>query len=171
MLAVTQVCLPFLREARGRILNISSTASVIAAPFHGPYTASKFGLNGLSNSLRLELQPFGIQVSVLICGSIKTPIWDSGGSLSDRLWESLPESAEDLYGTRYQQLRSYFREMGQDGIPPEDVADVIADALAADRAKHTYYIGTEAFQFRLLRNLLSERRRDGIVLRTIGMDN
>lgn len=171
VLAITQICLPFLRQARGRILNVSSSASVIAAPFHGPYTASKLGLNGLSDSLRLELQPFNIQVSVLICGSIKTPIWDTAGSLSDRLWESLPEAAEDLYGTRYQQLRSYFQEMGQHGIPPEDVAYIIADALTADRAKHTYYIGNDAFQFRLLRNLFSERQRDWITLRTIGMDS
>ena len=73
LLAVTQAFLPLLRQRRGRIVNISSTASLTVAPFHGPYSATKLSVNGLSNALRLELRPHGVQVAVVICGSIADP--------------------------------------------------------------------------------------------------
>ena len=63
LLAVTQAFLPLLRQGRGRVVNISSTASIMVAPFHGPYSASKFAVNGLSDALRLELKPLDVQVS------------------------------------------------------------------------------------------------------------
>ncbi|HUV27575.1 MAG TPA: SDR family oxidoreductase, partial [Anaerolineales bacterium] len=76
-LAVTQKLLPLLRQAQGRIVNISSTASSVVAPFHGPYSSSKLALNGLTDALRLELKPLGVQVCLILYGSVKTPIWDS----------------------------------------------------------------------------------------------
>lgn len=170
VLAVTQICLPFLRQAQGRIINVSSTASIVVAPFHGPYSSSKSSLNALSNALRLELRPFGIQVSTLVCGIIKTPIWTKGREESDRVWKNMPMDAEELYGARYHQLRSYFHQLGQDGVPPEKAARIIADALTTDRAKQTYYIGSDAWKYRLLNKISGERLRDWIILRTIGLD-
>lgn len=107
LLAVTQICLPFLRRAQGCIINVSSTASLVAAPFHGPYSSSKFALNALSNALRLEVRPFGIQVSTLVYGNFKTPIWDKGGENSRRVWENMALEAAEFYGTRYGKLTGW----------------------------------------------------------------
>jgi NAD(P)-dependent dehydrogenase (short-subunit alcohol dehydrogenase family) len=82
LLAVTQAFLPLLGakkdpgHAPGRILMISSVGGKIAAPFLGAYTSSKHALEGLSASLRIELQLYGIDVIVIGPGAIKTPIWD-----------------------------------------------------------------------------------------------
>lgn len=170
LLAVTQVCLPYLRQEKGRIINISSVASIIVAPFHGPYSTSKWGVNALSNALRLELRPFGVQVSVMICGVINTPIWDADSELDDRIWDGQPPSAQELYSVRYGKLSHYFQKSGPSGIPPEEAARIIGEALTGKRAKQTYYIGNDARLYRLLTKLLPERLRDWITLRTIGLD-
>lgn len=76
VLAVTQAFLPLLKTGRGRIVNISSVAGRAALPFMGPYSASKHGLEALSDSLRRELVPYGIGVTVLEPGAIQSRIWD-----------------------------------------------------------------------------------------------
>lgn len=170
LLAVTQICLPYLRQEHGRVINVSSTASIVIAPFHGPYSAAKSGLNALSNALRLELRPFGVQVSVLICGSVQTPIWVKGGTLASNLWAEQPPEATQLYGRQYAQLGSYFRQLGHTGIPPEAVAEVIEQALSSKRARQTYFIGSDAHWFRLFSKLFPERLRDWLILRIIGLE-
>jgi len=170
LLAVTQICLPYIRQEQGRVINISSTASIVIAPFHGPYSAAKIGLNALSNALRLELRPFGIQVSVMVCGSVQTPIWDKGGALARHLWEEQPPEATQLYGAQYAQLGSFFEQMGHKGLPPKKVAETIDHALSSKQPKQTYYIGRDAQQFRLLNKLVPERLRDWLILRIIGLD-
>src|SRR5262245_5535409 len=79
--AVTQAFLPLLRVGRGRIVNIGSIAGRSALPFTSPYCSSKFALEGLSDSLRMELRQWGISVSIVEPGSIRTPIWEK--SLAD----------------------------------------------------------------------------------------
>ena len=76
--AVIQAFLPLLRETRGRIVNISSIDGRIATPLLGPYVASKFALEGLSDALRRELRPWGIQITLIEPGAIKTRIWEKG---------------------------------------------------------------------------------------------
>src|SRR5438093_12844615 len=75
VVAVTQAFLPLLKASRGRIVNISSVAGRGALPVIGPYAASKFGLEAVSDSLRRELLPFGVRVIVIEPGSFKTAIW------------------------------------------------------------------------------------------------
>lgn len=171
LLAVTQICLPYLRQEKGRIVNISSTASIVNAPFHGPYSSAKSGLNSLSNSLRLELRPFGVQVSVIICGSVKTPIWQKGGEIGGQVWQMMPPEAGEIYGADFSQLASYFEKLGQKGCSPETVASTIHDALTSGRAKQTYYVGKDAGLFRILTKVPAERLRDWIILHTIGLDS
>ena len=85
LLGVTQAFLPLVRQARGRVVNVSSEAALAVSPFHGPYSAAKLAVNGFSDALRRELRPLGVQVSVIIAGSINTPIWDKGAELSGQV--------------------------------------------------------------------------------------
>ena len=71
--AVTQAFLPLLRQGRGRIVNMGSISGRVAMPFIGPYAASKFALEALTDSLRVELRPWGIEVSIIEPGPIATP--------------------------------------------------------------------------------------------------
>lgn len=171
VLAVTQAFLPLLRQARGRIVNVSSTASLLVAPFHGPYSASKLSLNGLSNAFRLELKPHGLQVSVVICGSIKTPMWGKGGDLSDRVSQNYPPQAWKLYGSAFGKLRDYFARLEKSGVPPERASRAIAHALTAKRPRDTYFVGPDAHLYNITGKLLYGRFRDWVITRSIGLDD
>ena len=72
---MTQLCLPALRPARGRIVNMGSISGLNALPLLGAYAMSKFALEAMTDSLRVELAPWGIHVAVVEPGTIRTPIW------------------------------------------------------------------------------------------------
>jgi NAD(P)-dependent dehydrogenase (short-subunit alcohol dehydrogenase family) len=171
LLAVTQTFLPLLRQAHGRIVNVSSTASIVVAPFHGPYSASKLALNGLTDALRLELKPLGVQVSLILYGSVKTPIWERGGDTSEQIIRDYPAETWDLYGTNYRSLVNFFRRMGKSGISTEEATRPILHALSAERPKIRYYVGRDARQFSILSKLLSGRFHDWMIMRTIGLSD
>jgi NAD(P)-dependent dehydrogenase (short-subunit alcohol dehydrogenase family) len=171
MVGVTQAFLPLVRQARGRIVNVSSLASIAVAPFHGPYSASKLAVNGFSRALRMEMKPFGVQVSVVMPGTIDTPIWQKGAEWSEQFMRSQSPLLNQLYGKAFGRLRQYFMDMGRRGIPPEMVARAIAHALTAKRAKHYYLIGREAQLFSLLVSIVPERFHDWVTLRTIGIED
>ena len=96
--AVTQAFLPLLRIAEGRVINISSIAGRVALPLMGPYAASKFALEGVSDSLRRELHGQGIEVVAIEPGGIKTPIWEKGVADAERMTDALPPEAQLHYG-------------------------------------------------------------------------
>jgi NAD(P)-dependent dehydrogenase (short-subunit alcohol dehydrogenase family) len=95
--AVTQAFLPMLRKGRGRIVNIGSIGGRMATPFMGAYNASKFALEALTDSLRMELKPWEISVSIIEPGNIDTRIWEKGQDAADVLLEKLPKEGHDLY--------------------------------------------------------------------------
>ena len=101
VIAVTQAFLPRLKRGHGRVINIGSVSGRIAFPFMGPYVASTFALEGLSDSWRRELLPFGVDVVVVEPGSVRTPIWDKVAALDnaavrgtayERVLEDFPRS-------------------------------------------------------------------------------
>src|SRR5215208_5936163 len=83
--AVTQAFLPALRRAGGRIVNVSSIGGRVALPLVSAYNASKFGLEGLSDSLRREVRGQGVDVILIEPGGVKTPIWKKGRALADEM--------------------------------------------------------------------------------------
>lgn len=171
LLGVTQAFLPLLRRSRGRIINISSQAALVSTPFHAPYTASKVALNVLSDTLRLELKPFGVQVSTIIAGSIDTPIWARAHEWSSEALRREPPEANELYGMRLQKYREFMKAIGARGIDPQAVARAVAEALTAKRAKHDYWVAVDlnVRLFYLLRGILPEPFQEWVTLRTTGL--
>ena len=125
VLAVTQAFLPMLRQARGRIVNISSTSTLIVLPTHGPYSSAKCALNGRSQALRLELLPHGVHVSIVICGSMDTAVWDKFGKLRAEIADQYPPETEELYGSILSQMELMFAHAAKTAAPPEIAAQVI----------------------------------------------
>ncbi len=76
--AVTKALLPALRAAKGRVAFMSSVGGKNAIPLLGPYGASKHALEAIGDSLRQEMEPFGVEVALVEPGSVATPIWDKG---------------------------------------------------------------------------------------------
>lgn len=140
VIAVTQAFLPLLRRARGRIVNMSSVGGMVSAPFVSPYSSSKFALEALSDSLRMELRPWRMHVSVIEPGAIDTPIWGKGGSVLQDLVNAAPKEGLDLYGAAIRGMAPRFRPHG---IPTEAVSKAIAHALTSRHPKRRYRIGFE----------------------------
>lgn len=168
-LAVTQAMLPLLRTARGRIVNVTSIGGRIAYPFTGPYHASKWGLEALSDSLRVELQPWGIDVIVIEPGNIATEIWDRGLDKAAETREKLGPKSERLYGKALDKMEKTMRKAGESGIPAEKVADTIAEALTASRPRTRYLIGRDAKGALTGKRLLPDRAFDQVVTRLTGL--
>jgi NAD(P)-dependent dehydrogenase (short-subunit alcohol dehydrogenase family) len=169
LLAVTQAFLPLVRQARGRVINVSSEAVLEVVPFHGPYSASKLAVDGFSDALRRELKPLGVQVSVVIAGSIDTPIWKKGAESSDQAMRRQPKEAGELYGKSYKRVYDYFMKMGRAGIAPQAVAREITRALTAKHAKNYYLIGRDAHAFHLVRTLVPEALQDWMSFQVLGL--
>lgn len=168
-LAVTQAMLPMLRAGRGRIVNITSIGGLVAYPFSGPYHASKWGLEALSDALRAELAPWGIDVIVVEPGSIATEIWSRGIDKAGAVRERLGAETEALYGEAMDAMTETMRKTGEAGIPPAKVAKVIARALTARRPKTRYLVGKDARGAIAGKRILPDRAFDKIVVKTTGI--
>lgn len=163
--AVTQALLPLLRIARGRIVTIGSVSGRFAAPFLGPYAASKHAMEALNDALRVELRPWGISVSIVEPGAIDTPIWRRSLDAAREMIDGFPPEAEALYGGPMGSLQG--RVEGLAGVPPGEVARVVVHALTARRPRPRYVVGRDA-KVRLMVGRLPTRLRDWLVARALG---
>jgi len=127
VVAVTQAFLPLLKRARGRIVNISSVSGRVAMPFMGPYAASKFALEAVSDSLRRELLPFGVDVIVVEPGSVQSRIWDKVQAMDLSRYGGTP------YERVLPRIRDVAVRSGAEGLPADRVARAVAKALIARR--------------------------------------
>jgi NAD(P)-dependent dehydrogenase (short-subunit alcohol dehydrogenase family) len=168
-IAVTQAFLPLIRGARGRIVNIGSVGSHIALPFGGALCASKAAFSSLSDSLRLELRPSGIHVSLVEPGAIRTPAVDKTLGDPEALIRSLPAEGAARYGAALREFmrRGYARE--SKGSPPQVVAEAVYHALTSRRPRLRYVVGADARRLAALPRVLPQRLLDQVRLRTLGL--
>ena len=162
-IAVTQACLPALRAARGRIVNMSSISGRVAFPMFGPYAASKFALEAFSDSLRRELRGSGVDVVVVQPGGVATPIWDRGLSAADRIWQAMPEVAHQRYGALYETMRAQGERQAREGESAEALARLVADVLEARRPRARYVFGRSARVQTVAARLLPDRAFDAVI--------
>ncbi len=190
--ALLQGFLPALRRARGRVVNVGSIAGRSTVPFIAPYAASKHALEALSDALRVELMPFGVDVVLIEPGAVATPIWERSLAASNAMVateadaaaasprvHALPHPASDagraeaidparaallesLYGPALNRLRRYVEGSPERGIPADVVARAILHALRARRPRTRYLLGRDA-RLRLLLRWLPDRWRDHIL--------
>ena len=161
-IAVTQAVMPEIRRATGRIVNMGSVGGRVAHPFIGPYHASKFAIEALTDSLRKELRPWGIHVIVVEPGSMKTEIWDKGASGADDLLERVGARGRELYGEVLSKLREVAVKTGERGRPADSVAKVVEKALTARRPRTRYLVGPDAFAQVALNTVLPDRAFDAL---------
>jgi NAD(P)-dependent dehydrogenase (short-subunit alcohol dehydrogenase family) len=136
-----------LTGAPGRIVNISSVGGRNAVPFLAPYAASKFALEGLSESLRRELLPFGIDVIIIGPGAVATPIWAKAEQIDITPYRNTP------YIVPLERLRAYMLKLGEGGLPPERIGEAVLHALTTPKPKVRYAVSPrplEDFMARML---------------------
>ncbi len=169
-IAVTQAFLPILRDrgpADPRIVFTSSIAGRVASPFIGPYAGSKHALNGMAESLRRELLPWGFRVSVLAPATVSTPIWDKAADQVEDASAGLPPRGVELYGQAIQAMQKIVAGANDAGIPPSRVADAAHHALFSRRPKAEYLVGREAKALTAASTLIPARTFDKLVLRVM----
>lgn len=167
--AVTQAFLPLIRQARGRIVNMGSIAGRGAIPLMGPYAASKFALEALTDALRLELQQWGIEVSIVEPGAIATPIWEKSRKDAVSLETATRPELRDLYGTLVTAVRTVFEQAVAQAISCDAVSEAVEHALTAVRPKTRYLVGRDAKLRALMIKLLPDRIADKVLTRALNL--
>ncbi len=156
---LTQLVLPSMREQHwGKIINISSIGGKIAMPFGGWYHASKFAIEGLSDSLRNEVHPFGIDVIVIEPGGIKSE-W--GGIAMESMVKT---SGHTAYQEMVNKMDTSFRKVHEKIPGPETIARLIKKSIEAKSPETRYSAGYMAAPALFLRRMLSDRLMDKMML-------
>jgi short-subunit dehydrogenase len=150
------------KSQAGRIVMISSVGGTNASPFVGPYNASKFALEGLSESLRRELLLLGIDVIVVAPGAVATPIWDKAGQVDVSRYANTP------YAAPLNAIRNYMLTSGRKGLKPERLGKAVMTALTTRKPKTRYVVTPDPFQ-NFMVNHLPKRMVDRMIGGRLGL--
>ncbi|MBP6177233.1 MAG: SDR family NAD(P)-dependent oxidoreductase [Anaerolineales bacterium] len=167
-LIVSQAFIPLLGADRtlsgkpGRIVNMSSVSGKRGSPFVGAYVASKHALEGLSETMRIELMLYGIDVIIVGPGAVATPIWDKAEQV-----DLTPYQNSD-YLEAAVKLQKFLVEDGRKGYPPEKVGEVVLRALTATRPRVRYSVVPNALKNWVIPSLLPKRLMDLILAKALG---
>jgi short-subunit dehydrogenase len=147
---VIKAVLPIMRKQdRGTIVNVTSMGGRVAIPFDSFYHASKFALEGLSESLQYEIEPFGVKVVLIEPGAVKSDFWKNlklSGNIED-----------SPYRPVMQKLVGSFEKMSQNAISPELVAGVILKVVKSDNPDFRNIVGEDAKSILEVRNNNSDK--------------
>lgn len=166
--AVTQACLDLLRRGRGRIVFVGSIGSRLAAPYLGPYSASKHAIAAIAESLRRELRPERIGVTLIEPGAVETRIWDDAHREVAAIEAALPPHGRRRYGKALASMRREIASAQKRAIPADRVAAAVERALTADRTRTRYLVGIDARAQAALKVLLPEKAVDAIMSARMG---
>ncbi|MBO0696478.1 MAG: SDR family NAD(P)-dependent oxidoreductase, partial [Verrucomicrobia bacterium] len=154
---------PARKGKPGRIVNISSTSGKIAGPFTGAYSASKFGLEGFSDSLRRELILFGIDVIVIRPGAVVTPIWQKAEAGVTERFRGTP------FVEALAKFEHYAAEEATSGLSPEVIAQAVWHALTSRQPKVRTAIVPQRFKNWTIPQLIPMRILDKLVAQFFGI--
>jgi NAD(P)-dependent dehydrogenase (short-subunit alcohol dehydrogenase family) len=166
---VTKAFLPLLgadparKGTPGRIVNISSTSARIAGPFTGAYSASKFGLEGFSESLRRELILFGIDVIIIRPGAVVTPIWQKAEAGVTERFSNTP------FAEALAKFEHYSAQEAKSGLAPEVIGKAVWRALTAARPRALSAIVPKRFMNWTIPQLIPMRILDKLVAQFFGI--
>ncbi|WP_081809022.1 SDR family NAD(P)-dependent oxidoreductase [Mycobacterium sp. URHB0044] len=160
--ALTQALLPALLDSSGRVINISSVGGKVAMATYGPYAATKFALEAVSDSLRRELAPFGVHVVVVEPGAVRTEMLGRAIAAANDLVPAMTPDQRRRYGGLMQAVNTQAATSTKSGLPADAAAVVIADAITARKPRTRYTVGREAALIRVVR-FLPDRALDRIL--------
>jgi len=167
--AVTQAFLPLLRIGSGRIVIIGSILGQIASPYLGAYVASKYALEAMADSLRMELRTWRISVSIVEPDSVQTPIWDKLHEKATDLAPGGNDTSSRLYEEELRQMWEATERLAASGVPAQRVVRAVRHALFSRRPKTRYPIGLRARLAGWASRNLSSRTLDWLMLRILGL--
>jgi NAD(P)-dependent dehydrogenase (short-subunit alcohol dehydrogenase family) len=167
--AVTQAFLPLLRARKGRIVIMGSVLGRLSLPLMAAYSAAKFALEAVTDSLTLELRKWGIRVVLLEPGNIATPIWEKGmKSVLEKLDALEPEQRE-LYQDRRPDMENFVALFSRGGLPSIRVAKTVVKALTVRVPRTRYRIGLDSKFLSTFAPIVPDRLRYWITRRVLSL--
>lgn len=173
-IAVTQAFLPLIRKAKGRIVNIGSVGGKIAMPFVSALCASKFALEAFTDALRMELDPWGIEVILVEPGSIASAAPDKVEESFQTNVTNMSPEASAMYGDAYKFFVEGLIRSNRTGMPPEQVAGAILEALEASKPKTRYFLAKSQISLMIgltLQKFIPDRSFDARILKRWKLKN
>lgn len=167
-LATMQAFLRLLRRHRGRIVNITTVGVNLAIPFGGLLNASKSAFAKVSDTLRLEMHPFGVRVIAIEPGSINTPAVDKTLGDLEQVIANLPKEAQQQYGAMIRKMGQRGYAMEKNGSSPDVVAAAVFHALTSSRPRIRYRVGKHARLLSTLPRILPESLMDALLRKMLG---
>jgi NAD(P)-dependent dehydrogenase (short-subunit alcohol dehydrogenase family) len=161
--AVTQVVLPRLRASRGRVIFLSSVSGLISTPMMGPYSASKFALEGLADALRMELAPWGVRVILIEPAQTDTDLWRHADAQLKESVAVLAPAQRELYAKHISGFRKTIPRSQHTAAPADGVAATVEKALTARRPRARYMVGASANVQAKLALATPTRARDALL--------
>jgi NAD(P)-dependent dehydrogenase (short-subunit alcohol dehydrogenase family) len=161
-LALTRAMLPRLRQARGRVVFISSINGRVSFPFTGIYNASKYAIEAVADCLRVELRPFGVQVGLVEPGVIDTDPWHEMDQRMDDLEAGLDPEHRALYAPHFAGERRLLGKISKNAKPPERVAAVVERQLTRRRMRPRVLAGGDARSILVMKAMLPARALDAV---------
>lgn len=161
LVAVTKAVLPHMREQRaGKIIQISSVSGRVGFPGYGAYASSKFAVEGFSESLRLELLPFGIHVVLIEPGAYKTDIWGKGLA-------AMTAPPTSPYADMLEAVTAYSRRAAETAPDPDEVARAIVLAAQSPSPRLRYLMGQGSAAIQAGKALLPWKWFERLILRAL----
>jgi NAD(P)-dependent dehydrogenase (short-subunit alcohol dehydrogenase family) len=167
--AVIQAFLPLLRAGAGRLINIGSIGDRLSLPFGAPLISSKWALASITESLRLELRPWGIHVVLIEPASIRTEAVDKVEADAKRVLSQMNDTDRRLYATAYESMTTRAMAREQHGSNPSVVARVVLRALTARRPRTRYIVGKDAYRLAFIARWVPDRLFDRIRIKLFGL--
>jgi NAD(P)-dependent dehydrogenase (short-subunit alcohol dehydrogenase family) len=161
--AVTQAVLPALIGSRGRVVNISSVGGKVAMAGYGPYAATKFALEAVSDSLRREVAPLGVRVVVVEPGPVLTNMLGRASSTPAEVTSAMTREQRKRYGGLLHAVAAQAASSANLGVPAETAAEVIAKAVTARRPRTRYTVGRSTAVLTRLTRVLPDRALDMVL--------
>jgi NAD(P)-dependent dehydrogenase (short-subunit alcohol dehydrogenase family) len=161
-----QAVMPMMRKQGGRgiIVNITSLGGRISFPLNSPYHATKFALEGLSESIQYELEPFGIKVIVIEPGGV------GSNFLKNLKWASkTSDPLNSPYRSMQNSMSEYFKQWAQNLTHPSEVAKVILQAVTSDNPDFRYVVGKDAEMTLESRRSMSDREFHNLIKKQINL--
>ena len=156
---LSQLVLPYMREqGSGKIINISSIGGKLANPFGGSYHASKFAVEALSDSLRMEIKQFGIDVIIIEPGGVKSEWSDIAMEHAKKV------SQKGVYGDMVRKMIESGEKFKDKNSDPDVIASLILKAITSKKPKTRYSGGFMAKPLLFLRKILSDKQMDRMIM-------
>lgn len=158
--AVIQELTPALLNSGGRVVNIGSVGGKISMPGFGIYSAAKYAMEAINDSLRREMSSFGLKVIMITPGGVSTSLSEKGVTTADRLSKLMTPDQHRRHDRLFDAVKAQAESWATDGIPPKKVAEVVSRAIHESKPRTRYTVGRDSALLTRLVRILPDKLLD-----------